>query len=169
MDLIALPALIPDLIIDLRYATPNNIAKKSLYVTPSQCIPKLDKAAANMLTVAADLLRQQSCRLVVWDAYRPQSVQATLLSLEPDSRYVNPKSNHCRGLAVDVTLADMQSNYLDMATDFDDFSPLAHSDVAGLTPAQTRNRAILFSAMSTVGFIQWPYEWWHFDHLLNNK
>lgn len=164
MKLVDIAALVPDAIIDLRYATTNNITNRILYTSKEQSMPQLDKPAALSLVTVAALLREQSYRLVIWDAYRPTEVQIALLAAESDNRYVNPKSNHCLGLATDITIADKAGNYLDMGTDFDEFSPAAHSDYNDLTTEQTTNRQILESAMTAAGFKQWPYEWWHFDY-----
>jgi D-alanyl-D-alanine dipeptidase len=73
-------------------------------------------------------------------------------------------SNHLKGLAVDLTLANYDGTYLDMGTDFDDFSERAHVDSALITPDQQANRKILQTAMEAHGYKPWPYEWWHFDY-----
>jgi len=54
--------------------------------------------------------------------------------------------------------------YLDMGTDYDDFSPRAQPDFSGLSEQQRINRSILQEVMLRHGFIQHPFEWWHFDY-----
>lgn len=164
MKLVSLVALIPDSIVDLRYATVRNITGSVLYDTVDQRLPRLDAPAAEALARAADSLRERSLRLVIWDSFRPASVQRQLLSAHgrPDN-YVLRVSNHGAGRAIDLTLADKPGNYLDMGTDFDDFGPLAHADSADLSAQQLAHRAQLASTMESAGFTQWPYEWWHFD------
>ncbi|GAC1500163.1 MAG: hypothetical protein NVS1B10_03540 [Candidatus Saccharimonadales bacterium] len=66
-------------------------------------------------------------------------------------------------MAVDVTLADQQGNYLDMGTDFDEFSLRAHANYEQLSKDQISNRQLLVDGMISASFRQWPYEWWHFD------
>src|SRR5581483_1504255 len=132
MDLVDLVTLIPDAIFDVRYASSNNITNKPLY---KEVVVKLHKPAALALAQAAKTLTQQNYRLVIWDGYRSPDIQKQLLSVNSDPRYVlDPEaSNHTKGLAIDLTLADSQGQYLDMGTDFDDFTTKAHVDAVDLT------------------------------------
>ena len=160
MQLASLPPLLADAIFDLRYATDNNVTGQALYENRE---PQLSKPTAQKIVRAAELFRQQSLRLVVWDAYRPVEAQARLRQVNPDNRYVAENSKHCLGLAVDVTLADTSGTYLDMGTDFDEFTPRAHVDAGGLTATQRLNRQRLQAVMQQAGFKPWQYEWWHFE------
>ena len=117
---------------------------------------------------AADLAEAEGCRIKIWDAYRPISVQQALHDSAPAelAAYVpapGPYSMHARGITVDVTLCDMEGNELDMPTPFDDFSEHAHSDYAGATETQKANRELLNRIMSGAGFTRSRLEWWHFD------
>jgi len=161
MQLVELSPLLPGAILDLRYKTARNITGAPLY--EADFTPRLaPKAAAALQQVARDLA-DQKLRLVLWDAYRPEPVQQKLRAAGTGEPYVLETSQHCLGLAVDVTLADQDGDYLDMGTDHDDFSPAAHADAAGLTAAQRTNRGLLAARMQARGFVQWPFEWWHFD------
>lgn len=164
MQLVELQALLPDAIIDLRYASSANILGRSLY--EAGFTARLADSAAQALTKVCDALAQQDYKLVIWDAFRPQAVQQELLALnlELHDTYVLQDSNHCRGQALDITIATNTGEYLDMGTDHDDFSDKAHVDSSQLTPEQMKNRAVLTNAMQTAGFTTWPYEWWHFDY-----
>lgn len=164
MQLVLLRPLLPDAIFDLRYASPRNIVGRPLY---SELDAELEEEAAQQLVLVADLLRKQSLRLVIWDAFRSLDVQRQLLAVNSDEKYVLEESNHCKGLAVDVTLADERGRLLDMGTDHDDFTPKAHSDATDLTDEQFANRQALTATMQQAGFSQWPYEWWHFDFVGN--
>lgn len=159
--LVRIDTLIPDAILDIRYATPNNITGRIIYADAS---PQLVDDAAQQLARAAEVFRKRGLRLVVWDANRPVSAQRQLLQTNRDKRYVLEDSNHCRGLAVDVTLADQSGAYLDMGTDFDNFTERAHADASSVTQIQHANRALLAGTMVAHNFTQWPYEWWHFDY-----
>jgi D-alanyl-D-alanine dipeptidase len=163
MNLVPLKPLLPsETIYDIRYATTNNITGQVLY---DAIEPQLDKPAAHALARAAKVLLQHGVRLVVWDVYRPIEVQRQLLAINDDPHYVldAEASNHPKGLAFDGTLADAQGTYRDLGTDFDEFSPAAHANTNGLNDRQLANRQLLTLAMQSVGFKQWPYEWWHFD------
>ncbi len=163
MKLVALSELIPDAKVDLRYATTNNFTGKLLYTSPQDIIPKLEESAALALVQSSNRLRQQSLYIVIWDSYRPTAIQQQLRQVNDDSDYVSENSNHCRGLAIDITLMTSDGVYLDMGTDFDEFTPKAHADDRSINDVQQDNRQILKTAMESAGFKQWPYEWWHFD------
>jgi len=163
IDLNKISSFISDAIIDLRYATEDNITHKKLYHKP---IALLRSEVLASLNRAADQLRSQGYRIVVWDAYRPPNAQKKLRAVCRDDRYIAKVSNHSRGIAVDITLADTSGRYLDMGTGFDDFTNKAQEESTDLTESQKHNRQILKNALEAVGFIQSKFEWWHFDCLL---
>lgn len=161
-DLVDVATVIPDAVIDLRYATADNFTGEAVYPT---AVCKLRRGVATRLARAAALLRAQERRLVLWDCYRPSSIQERFWKLVPDERYVaNPAkgSRHSRGAAVDVALADADGALLPMPTAFDDFSARAHRKTA-LAGEHGREAARLERAMTRAGFVGMPTEWWHFD------
>jgi len=157
-------ATAPGLVIDLRYAGPRNPAGRPLYPV-ARCL--LLAPVAARLAHAAEALGARGLRLVVWDCYRPLSVQRELWGLRPDRRYVaepSRGSNHNRGAAVDVSLAWPDGAPLPMPTDHDAFEARARPGATqGLSPAQLANRAALRAAMEAAGFRQNRGEWWHYD------
>lgn len=155
-------AVIADVILDVRYATTNNFTGIQLY--SSNPSVKLRTEPLKALALVADELREQGYQLVIFDAYRPPSVQKQLQSVCTDTNYVAAVSNHCRGITVDVTIADNHGNYADMGTEYDDFTPKAHASTGLITDAQQANRRILVAAMNQQKFLQHPNEWWHFDY-----
>lgn len=162
--LIDVQRAIPEVVVKLRYATVDNFTKQRVYPADARC--RLRAGVVGKLRAAADSLRDRGLRLLLWDCYRPRSVQRRFWELVPDPRYVaDPKkgSRHNRGAAVDVTLVDAQGRELDMGTGFDDFSERAHRDYAGLSGEASRNRRILEEAMRAAGWKGLPTEWWHFD------
>ena len=161
-DLVDVATVIPDAVIDMRYATADNFTGTTLYPVAT-C--KLRRAVATRLARAAKRLREQGRRLLVWDCYRPTSIQAVLWKRVPDPRYVaNPKqgSRHSRGAAVDVGLVDADGKPVALPTAFDDFSAAAHRRRAlkGKRGAEARRLA---RAMKAAGFVGLATEWWHFD------
>jgi D-alanyl-D-alanine dipeptidase len=161
-DLVDVAAVIPDAVIDIRYATADNFTGKQLYPV-GRC--KLRRAVATRLARAAKALRTQERRLLVWDCYRPTSIQDELWKRVPDERYVaNPKqgSRHSRGAAVDVGLVDKDGTPVTLPTKYDDFSEAAHRDKA-LVGEQGAEARRLEAAMKGAGFVGMPTEWWHFD------
>ena len=152
---------IPDVVVDLRYATPDNFLRQPMYAA-SRCL--LRPAVADRLARVAGRLRAQGLRLVVWDCYRPLRVQRKMWAMVPDERYVadpDKGSNHNRGAAVDVTLAEPSGRPLLMPTDHDDFTPAAHVD-APAPDAARANREKLRRAMTAEGFVPLATEWWHY-------
>jgi zinc D-Ala-D-Ala dipeptidase len=161
-DLVELTDVIPDAVIDIRYATKDNFTGEVLYPV-ARC--KLRRAVAARLAKAAAILRKQDRRLLVWDCYRPTAIQDKLWKLVPDERYVaDPKkgSRHSRGAAVDVGLVDKAGKPVQLPTAFDDFTEAAHRTNAlkGDAGAEARR---LEAAMKKAGFVGMPTEWWHFD------
>lgn len=162
MDLVPISSKIADAVIDLRYATSNNFTYKTLY--DINFIAKLNVDALVALEKAAESFRSMGLIIVIWDAYRPERVQKYFKKLIKDRRYVKEESLHLRGLAVDLTLAKLNGEYLDMGTDFDNFSEMAHIECGGLSIKQKNHRMLLAKVMAEAGFKTWPYEWWHFDY-----
>jgi len=162
-DLVDVQQVIPDIVVDLKYATADNFTGQVLYEVP-RCF--LRRATAERLARVQARLRKQGLGLKIWDGYRPRSVQWKMWKLVPDSRYVaDPRkgSRHNRGAAVDVTLVDSTGRELEMPTGFDDFTEKAHRDYQGCSETARRNRALLEAAMTAEGFVPLPTEWWHFD------
>lgn len=158
--------VVPDAVVDLRYATANNFTGTQLYPAGARCL--VHRSLADGLTTAAAALRAQGFRLVFWDCYRPHSVQVKMFEVVPDPNWVakpgTTARSHTAGRSVDVTLVDAAGRLLDMGTGFDDFSPraLAYATDGVSTGAQA-NRALLREAMATGGLTVYSGEWWHFD------
>lgn len=161
---INLEELIPDAILDVRYATTNNFTKQAVY---DSATVYLVNDAAYALQKVADDLRKQGIVLVLFDGYRPIAVQEKFWEIYPDPKYVaDPKSGsrHNRGAAIDLSLAYADGTYLSMPTDYDYFGEEAAQDYMDLTEEQISNRAILKEAMTKHGFSALASEWWHFDY-----
>jgi zinc D-Ala-D-Ala dipeptidase len=155
---------------DLRYARADNFTGVAVYPV-ARCLLRGD-IAARVARVQARLAAD-GFGLLVWDCYRPFSVQERFWQLVPDARYVAEPvrrdgvpvsgSKHNHGAAIDLTLVDAGGRPLEMPTDFDDFSARAHRDAPSASPAAHANAARLEAAMVAEGFTPLPTEWWHFD------
>lgn len=151
------------IVVDMRYASPDNFTGEKLYPV-AECL--LCEPVAQRLARAQNNLEKQGLGLKVWDCYRPLSVQKKLWALVPDPRYVaDPRSGsrHNRGASVDLTLVDAQGRELPMPTPFDEFTERAHRNYRDAPPEAIKNRAILQEAMENEGFAGLLTEWWHFD------
>jgi len=154
---------VPGIVLDMRYATPHNFLGRALYPKPAAF---LRRSAAARLARAEAALEKRGRRLIVYDAYRPLSVQRELWAAKPDRRYVaDPArgSNHNRGGAVDVGLADGDGKPLEMPSDFDAFGPRAWHGAKGVPAKAAANAAELKAAMEAAGFKPLPEEWWHYE------
>jgi D-alanyl-D-alanine dipeptidase len=162
--LVDVHALIPDAIVDLRYATDDNFMHKRVYPVDAACL--LLERSASLLVKAAEELRARGYRLKLYDCYRPASVQAELWKVMPVPGYVaDPKkgSNHSRGGAVDLTLVTLDGKDVEMPSAYDAFGKTAHHSYAGGSEASRANRELLRAAMEGVGFVKNAMEWWHYD------
>ena len=72
-------------------------------------------------------------------------------------------SGHNRGIAVDLTIVDLQTKKeLDMGTGFDNFSDTAHHSFTSLPKQVLQNRKLLRDEMVAQGFVPLDTEWWHY-------
>jgi D-alanyl-D-alanine dipeptidase len=177
--LIDVRTIVPDAIIDLRYATADNFVGVRLYPTDARCL--VHESMAPGLTTAANKLRREGFVLVFWDCYRPHAVQVHMFQVVPDANWVarpGPYADsHEAARSVDVSLASTAANLscgtaqrvqrhclLDMGTGFDDFTDRAHAfAIYGVSPSAQANRARLRTAMNSGGLTVYTGEWWHFD------
>lgn len=163
-DLVEVIQLIPDIGLDIRYATTNNFTGQRLYPS-ARCY--LRRAAAEKLRAAQRELASLGYGLKVFDGYRPLTVQRKMWEVFPQPSYVaDPKkgSRHNRGAAVDVTLIRLSDGQeLAMPTPYDDFTERAHRNFTHLPEEAIRNRQLLETVLTRQGFIGLPTEWWHFD------
>ncbi|HEY7472796.1 MAG TPA: M15 family metallopeptidase [Gemmatimonadota bacterium] len=153
----------PDLYLDMRYATADNFLGRAVY-DAARCLLVPD--AAERLEAAERTLRSEGYGLVVWDCYRPRSVQYAMWEILPDPDYVaDPArgSRHNRGAAVDVGLRALDGSAVALPTAHDDFTPRAHRDATDLPAEAIASRERLERAMVAAGWIPLPTEWWHFD------
>jgi zinc D-Ala-D-Ala dipeptidase len=170
-DFVDVAEYIPSAVLDLRYASSNNVARRQLYPV-ARCL--LRRAVARRLAAVAVRLREQQRRLLLWDCYRPASIQRVLWELFPDPSFVAKPifatdgtpiggSRHSRGAAVDVSLATRDGIAIVMPTDHDDFSANAQPNRARDSSRGGGEVRILVDAMTRQGFIPITSEWWHFD------
>lgn len=154
----------------------------------------LREGAAQRLVNAAEQL-PNGLSFVVLDGWRPYEVQLALYEITKDafrkkygrkeenkdlhelSKFVaypsaNPDtpSPHMTGGAIDLTIAN-QDGWLDMGTEFDEFTERAQTDWYERIPNPNEreqkiqdNRRLLKQVMTAAGFKNYEQEWWHFDY-----
>jgi D-alanyl-D-alanine dipeptidase len=163
MELVNIKSVIPNIQIDLKYATPANFTGQTVYAF-QECF--LRKEVALKLAEVQAELAARGLGLKIWDGFRPMAAQWKLWELVPDERYVSdPKKGgrHTRGTAVDVTLVNQKGEELIMPSDFDDFSEKAHRGYSGVSEEAIFHSELLKEVMERHGFVGLPTEWWHFD------
>jgi D-alanyl-D-alanine dipeptidase len=180
-DFAEISTVIDDAAFDIRYYSSNNFTGNKIdgYKAPRAYMTKKALAA---LKIAADDLRAQGYRLLIWDSYRPQKAVDNFVKwindpsdpgdksfypkLEKDDLiagvYIMPKSGHTRGSTIDLTIITKDGGFVDMGGTFDLFSEVSHPDYKKLTKKQKKNRKILRDAMVKAGFNPLDSEWWHF-------
>ena len=163
-ELIEIQKLIPNIKLDIRYASKNNFAKKAVY--------KQARAFARLPVVEAlrnvqNELNKSGIGLKIFDGYRPYRVTVAFYEIASDKSFVaNPKdgSRHNRGCAIDLTLINLKTGKeLEMPTPYDSFAPEAAADFNNLSEQVIRNRELLIKTMEKNGFKVLNNEWWHFD------
>ena len=172
----------------IRYAA--SYAKQGLAGTMETCLVR--ETVARMLTEAVDGL-PEGYSILIFDALRPLSVQRaiyedfrarflrerpgigpeeleSLLSQFVASPVRRPQrpAPHSTGGAVDLTLCK-DGLPLNMGTDFDDLTDLAHTDAleGDCPPGMEKvrdNRRLLYHLMTSVGFVNYSCEWWHYAY-----
>jgi zinc D-Ala-D-Ala dipeptidase len=170
---------IPDVHVELKYATEDNFMRRDVYGGLKRCF--LVDDAAQMPTAARATLQERSptTTFVMWDCARPRRVQLVMWDLVKGTKqqgYVAdptkpPGSVHNTGCAVDIGLWDKTTGKpLDMGTPYDFFGKAAEPrhevelwKQGTLTSQQYANRLLLREVMLRAGFRILPHEWWHFD------
>ncbi|NMP27412.1 D-alanyl-D-alanine dipeptidase [Rahnella sp. SAP-1] len=163
ITLIDVAALLPEAVIDLKYATQDNLTGQVVYCE-SRCL--LHPDAAKGLVRCFQVARLAGYNLKIFDAYRPQQAQHIFWAHLPDPQYVadtRQGSHHSRGVAIDLTLLDEQGQELDMGAGFDEMTERSHPFYPHLPVQMQRNRLLLNAVMAAGGFQGIASEWWHFE------
>ena len=144
-DFAEIYTMIDDAAYDIRYYSSNNFTGNRIdgYKSPKAY---MTKHALKALAIAAQDLRKQGYRLLIWDAYRPQKAVDNFVvwisnpkdtgdkDFYPDLKksdlveggYIATKSSHTRGSTVDLTIIKKDGSYVDMGGTFDLFSEISH-------------------------------------------
>lgn len=86
---------------------------------------------------------------------------------EETTKYVaDPKlcPPHLTGGAVDITIADDLGKGLDMGTPINTIGEKVNTFSKKISKRAKKNRELLFSALTSVGFVNLPTEWWHYSY-----
>lgn len=164
LDLVDIEEINPNIMLDIRYATEDNVLEKVLY-SSSKCYFREHVALA--LDAIQKELEPMGLGLKIFDGYRPWQVQVEGYEKFPDlfAKPTDERAKHPRGTAVDLTLVDKDGNEILMPTGFDDTTEKASRACRkGILKEARENREVLEQVMVKHGFVPMPHEWWHFDH-----
>jgi D-alanyl-D-alanine dipeptidase len=132
-------------------------------------------------------------KFLIWDAWRPPIVQLTLFEkFKGELKINNPSFNeptlqreaekyvslpstdfnnpapHLTGGAIDLTIIDSFGNNLEMGTCFDSFGEISKTNYFELLNNNIDNiivnRRLIYNILTSVGFSNYPEEWWHYDY-----
>ena len=156
---------IPDIYVELRYATENNFTGVKIYDFTEAY---LRYGTVKKLAQVQKELKQQGYSLKIWDAYRPFEAQQKLWEVYPDPNYVanpaNGMKKHNLGGTVDITMVAADGRVISMPTEFDDFSLKADRDYSDIEDEEAvKNVMILQNAMENNGFTGYQGEWWDYS------
>jgi D-alanyl-D-alanine dipeptidase len=167
--MVDLAEAIPDAIIIAGYHSHDNFTGAPLpgYEAPGAWF---EREGANALGKAAEALARDGLRLIIYDAYRPRSASEAMVTYAEtsdrkwllDDGWVARRSEHNRGRAIDLSLADRDGIPLDMGSGWDQFD--RSSNVHGVEGEPLKRRLTLRAAMLSAGFVPYEREWWHFSY-----
>ena len=167
------------LFLDDSAANQQNLGYAHQFVLREGVIARL-QAAAEALPAGIGLLIKETWRPAPFQAFIYQRRKQRLADAEPTltdaaldaqtSRFIAPPhvAGHPTGGAFDVTLCDLAGNELDLGCcyDEDEYHSAGRclSFATDLSPSATRHRHYLFAALQAQGFVNYPFEWWHWSY-----
>ncbi|MFZ6009022.1 MAG: M15 family metallopeptidase [Bacteroidota bacterium] len=163
-ELVNLEKFVPNLVLDIRYATTNNFTNEKIY---NLARAYARRPVAEALKTVQQELNQKGLGIKIFDAYRPYKATVKFYEVYRDTTYVASPyrgSRHNRGCALDLTVIDLKTGgELKMPTEYDSFKKEAWPSTPVSDPEIRKNRTLLIGVMEKNGFKVNGSEWWHFD------
>lgn len=197
-NLVDVQELNSDILVDLKYSTTDNFLGVDMYGDLETAY--LERAFAARVVQAQQLLQQRhpEYTLLIYDAARPISVQRAMREAVEGTEFEDFVADgtrggrHNYGVAVDLTIATLDGEPLDMGAGFDDFTEAASvKGTADNSDSRTRtvqvyrdyiydmakrgiisyeaasNRILLIEVMHAAGLYPYRREWWHYEELMS--
>ena len=178
---------IPNIIIDLKYASNDNFVGSIINgYESSKCLLTMD--AIHSLITIQKIFNKLGYSLKIYDAYRPQRSVNHFLTWSTDTSdtinkhsyypnisksvlfkqgYIANKSSHSRGSTLDITLVNISSGKeLDMGSSYDFFGLESSHGYENISINQKKNRKLLLDIMTKNGFSSYSKEWWHYTFIV---
>lgn len=163
-ELVEIKKAIPNIRLDIRYATTNNFMQQVMY---KQVRAFARKPVVDALKKIQKELNKRGYGLKIFDGYRPYAITVEFYKKASDKNFVaNPAkgSKHNRGCAVDLTLINLKTGKeLVMPTPYDSFSAAAAAKYEKVSPEARKNRDFLIAIMGKYNMNVLENEWWHYD------
>ncbi|MBP3433308.1 MAG: M15 family metallopeptidase [Alistipes sp.] len=195
--LVDITTLSNDILVDLKYSTEDNFVGVDMYGELEKAY--FEESFACRVARAQQILRERhpEYTLLIYDAARPISVQRAMRRVVEGTEFESFVADgtrggrHNYGVAVDLTIATLDGEPLDMGAGFDDFTKAAYvKGAADSADASTRtvkvyrdyakwqveqgiiseeaahNRLLLIEVMHEAGLYPYRREWWHFEEII---
>lgn len=188
------------ILVELKYSSIDNFVGEDMYGNLERAY--FEPSFADRVVKAQQLLKRRNPNytLLIYDAARPISVQRHMRKVVEGTQFEGfvadgtKGGRHNYGVAVDLTIAQIDGSPLDMGAGFDDFSKaasvkgtpdtddpatrsievyrdyvlgLAERGVINLEAAN--NRILLIEVMLEAGLYPYRREWWHFEEIISIK
>ncbi len=152
-------------VVKMKLATNGTTIGKPFY-TRNLCM--LEEDTIPKLLAAIDLFAADGYTIVIYDAYRPTSVQQQWFDVVRVHKWVADPSIglggiHDRGVAIDMTLMDRNGVEMDMPTAMHTLTEASSRYSPAITQAQRANINYMTNIMTRCGFTYINSEWWHFQ------
>ncbi|MBR4184753.1 MAG: hypothetical protein IKQ87_03215 [Clostridia bacterium] len=121
-----------------------------------------------MMKAAAERFKRDGYTIIIYDAYRPTSVQQRWFDVIRVHKWVaDPKIGmggvHDRGTAVDISLIDSAGHLCEMPTPMHTFTEASDRRSTLMTATARANMDYMLGVMLECGFTYIQSEWWHFQ------
>ena len=154
-----------DLVISMKLATNETTIGKPFYnrnlcLLQYDILPNLEKAVKQF--------KKDGYTVIIYDAYRPTSVQQRWFDVVRVHKWVADPSIgmggvHDRGTAIDMSLIDRDGKELEMPTPMHTFTEASARSSTEMTETARANMDYMKEVMVGCGFTYINSEWWHFQ------
>ena len=154
-----------DVIVSMKLST-NDTSIGQPFYDSNICMVQYD--ILPMLKKAIDMFKEDGYVMVIYDAYRPTSVQQRWFDVVRVHKWVaNPAIGmggvHDRGTAVDISLVDFSGKELEFPTPMHTFTEESARSSETMTATARKNMNYMLEIMRNCGFTYINSEWWHFQ------
>lgn len=154
-----------DVKISMKLSTSDTSIGEPFY-NSNLCLLQYD--TVQKLMYAISLFAKDGYKVVIYDAYRPTSVQQKWFDVVRVHKWVaNPKIGmggvHDRGTAIDMSLIDADGNELEMPTPMHTFTEASARTSPTMSDTARANMEYMTNVMVSSGFTYINSEWWHFQ------